>query len=103
VKLSNKLQFVENFGRQAKACRTTQIEAGSRSPLHNPASTHGRLATTELNLVLSILAMNFFEAGSRSPLHNPASTLGHLATTESMIALSNLASIRPRQRREEWQ
>src|SRR5438067_6443660 len=27
--------------------RWTEIEAGSRSPLHNPASTHGRLTTAE--------------------------------------------------------
>jgi hypothetical protein len=29
-----------------------KIEAGSRSPLHNPASTHGHLATTEPKLYL---------------------------------------------------
>ena len=29
-----------------------EIEAGLRSPLHNPASTHGHLSTTELKLYL---------------------------------------------------
>src|SRR5947199_5401551 len=32
------------------------IEAGSRSPLHNPASTHGRLATTDLKLVSLLIS-----------------------------------------------
>ncbi len=32
---------------QADACVPTEIEAGLRSPLHNPASTNGHLATTD--------------------------------------------------------
>ena len=33
---------------QAGCLRSTEIEAGMRSPLHIPASTHGHLAATEL-------------------------------------------------------
>jgi len=54
-----------------------------RSPLRNPASSHGRHQTTELNFVLIHYRREEIEAGSRSPLHNPASTHGrHKKTAE---------------------
>jgi hypothetical protein len=56
-----------------------------RSPLHIPASTHGRLAATEFQFVIRparILFCLLSEAEMRSPLHIPAPTHGHLAATE---------------------
>src|SRR5262249_5648791 len=42
-----------------------EIEAGSRSPLHNPASTHGRLMTTELIIAFQEPVTNDFAAITR--------------------------------------
>ena len=65
-----------------------KTEAGLRSPLRNPASSHGRHQTTELNFVLIHYRREEIEAGSRSPLHNPASTHGrHKKTAELKLIL----------------
>jgi hypothetical protein len=56
-----------------------------RSPLHIPASTHGRLAATEFQFCYQTSPNSFCllsEAEMRSPLHIPAPTHGHLAATE---------------------
>ncbi|HXM50731.1 MAG TPA: hypothetical protein VN956_23010 [Pyrinomonadaceae bacterium] len=68
-----------------------KTEAGLRSPLRNPASSHGRHQTTELNFVLIHYRREEIEAGSRSPLHNPASTHGrHKKTAELKLILIHL-------------
>ena len=65
-----------------------------RSPLRNPASSHGRHQTTELNFVLIHYRREEIEAGSRSPLHNPASTHGrHKKTAELKLILIHFLPI----------
>jgi hypothetical protein len=44
------LNYRLSHDNQTKSLFLGLIEAGSRSPLHNPASTHGRPTTTELKL-----------------------------------------------------
>ena len=51
------------------------IEAGSRSPLHNPASTHGRLATTDLMITFSNLAVTYFVIDHAAETGNECATL----------------------------
>lgn len=76
----------------AKLVCRQKTEAGSRSPLRNPASSYDRPETTELKL----FSEKVIEAGSRSPLHNPASTHGrHEKTAEPKLTLINIDDCDP--------